>query len=211
MTYQAASGSGARAMRELLLQMGSVHGEVADLLVDKDSSILAVDDGVNTALRSAKLPTSECGSALAGSLIPWIDADLNNGQSREEWKAEAETNKILERDENSLIPVDGLCVRISSMRCHAQGLTIKLRKDVALEEIEAIIANASEWVELVPNQREISMQKLSPATVSGTMKVPVGRLRKMSMGPEYVSAFTVGDQLLWGAAEPLRRMLQLLQ
>ena len=141
-----------------------------------------MDDGVNTALRSAKLPTSECGAALAGSLIPWIDTDLNNGQSREEWKAESETNKILERDKNSLIPVDGLCVRIGSMRCHAQGLTIKLRKNVALEEIEGMIANAHEWVELVPNQREISMQKLSPASVSGTMTVPVGRLRKMSMG-----------------------------
>jgi len=211
MTYQAASGSGAQAMRELLLQMGSVHGQVSDLLVDKDSSILAVDDGVNSALRSAKLPTNECGAALAGSLIPWIDADLDNGQSREEWKAQAETNKILERDEGKVIPVDGLCVRIGSMRCHAQGLTIKLRKDVSLSELESIIADANEWVEMVPNERSISMQKLSPAAVSGTMNVPVGRLRKMSFGPQYISAFTVGDQLLWGAAEPLRRMLQLLK
>ena len=211
MTYQAASGSGARAMRELILQMGTIHGQVSDVLTLKDSSIIDVDNGVNEALRGSKLPTRECGAALAGSLIPWIDTDLGNGQSREEWKAEAETNKILGRTSDTSIPVDGLCVRIGSMRCHAQGLTIKLRKDVPLGEIESIVASGNEWVDFVSNERESSVQRLSPATVSGTMNIPVGRVRKLGFGPEYISAFTVGDQLLWGAAEPLRRMLQLLK
>ncbi len=211
MTYQAASGSGARAMRELISQMGAVHTCVADLLTDKDSSIVAVDDGVSAMLRSSDLPVTECGAALAGSLIPWIDSDLGNGQSREEWKAQSETNKILDRDTSSIIPVDGLCVRIGAMRSHSQALTIKLRKEVPLNEIESIVAAGNEWVELVPNQRDASIDQLSPAAVSGSLKIPVGRLRKMSFGPEYISAFTVGDQLLWGAAEPLRRMLQLLK
>lgn len=211
MTYQAASGSGARAMRELLEQMGSVHSSVADLLTDRDSSIIDIDTGVNAALCGDALPNKEWGTALAGSLIPWIDADLGNGQSREEWKAESEANKILDRSAGEVIPVDGLCVRIGAMRCHAQALTIKLRRDVPLNEIEAIIASGNEWVDLVPNQREASVDRISPAKVSGTMSVPVGRLRKMSFGPEYISAFTVGDQLLWGAAEPVRRMLQLLK
>jgi len=211
MTYQAASGSGARAMRELVSQMGGLHDSVADLLIDKDSSIIDVDEGINTTMRDSAFPTSECGAALAGSLIPWIDTDLNNGQSREEWKAQSETNKILNRSDDTIIPVDGLCVRIGAMRCHSQALTIKLRKDIPLDEVEQILASANEWVELVPNTREVSVEKLSPAAVSGTLKVPLGRLRKMSFGPEYVSAFTVGDQLLWGAAEPLRRMLNLLK
>ncbi len=211
MTYQAASGSGARAMRELVSQMGVLHASVADLLTDKDSSIVAVDDNISHMLRSSDLPTIECGAALAGSLIPWIDSDLGNGQSREEWKAQSETNKILERNDSSIIPVDGLCVRIGAMRSHSQALTIKLRKDIPLNEIEEIVAAGNQWVELVPNQRDASIDKLSPASVSGSLKIPVGRLRKMSFGPEYISAFTVGDQLLWGAAEPLRRMLQLLK
>ena len=211
MTYQAASGAGARAMRELVSQMGELHSSVADLLIEKDSSILEVDNGINQAFRGDKFPTDECGTALAGSLIPWIDSDLENGQSREEWKAEAETNKILERTGDAIIPVDGLCVRIGAMRCHSQALTIKLRKDVPLSEIESIIGTANQWTELVPNNKQASMEKLSPAFVSGNLHVPVGRLRKMSFGPEYLSAFTVGDQLLWGAAEPIRRMLRLLR
>jgi len=211
MTYQAASGSGARAMRELISQMGVLNDSVANLLTDKDSSILDVDSGINAAFRDSSFPTTDCGAALAGSLIPWIDSDLGNGQSREEWKAEAETNKILERSSEAIIPVDGLCVRIGAMRCHSQALTIKLRKDVPMDEIEQILGGANEWCELVPNTREDSIAKLSPAYVSGTLNVPVGRLRKMNMGPEYLSAFTVGDQLLWGAAEPLRRTLQLLK
>lgn len=210
MTYQAASGAGARAMRELIAQMGALHGSVADQLIDKDSSIIDVDTAINQAFRRSDFPTAECGAPLAGSLIPWIDSDLENGQSREEWKAQAETNKILERADNAVIPVDGLCVRIGAMRCHSQALTIKLRKDLPLAEIESIISASNEWTELVPNTKEASTAKLSPAYVSGSLTVPVGRLRKMSFGPEYLSAFTVGDQLLWGAAEPIRRMLRLL-
>ena len=211
MTYQAASGAGARAMRELISQMGNLNGSVANLLADKDSSIIDIDSGINEAFRNTSFPTADCGAPLAGSLIPWIDTDLGNGQSREEWKAEAETNKILERSGDAVIPVDGLCVRIGAMRCHSQALTIKLRKDVPMNEIEEILGSANEWCELVPNTRDASIDKLSPAYVSGTLNVPVGRLRKMNMGPEYLSAFTVGDQLLWGAAEPLRRTLQLLK
>ena len=210
MTYQAASGSGARAMRELISQMGTLHGAVADSLTDKDSSIIGIDQSITEVLSGDSLPTRECGAALAGSLIPWIDADLNNGQSREEWKAQSETNKILDRDGASIIPVDGLCVRIGAMRSHSQALTIKLRKDVSIASLENIIAEANQWVELVPNEREASIERLSPAVTSGTLKIPVGRLRKMSFGPQYLSAFTVGDQLLWGAAEPLLRMLRLL-
>ena len=191
--------------------MGVLHGSVAENLIDKDSSIIDIDQGINDAFRSNNFPSAECGAALAGSLIPWIDSDLGNGQSREEFKAEAETNKILERTGNSIIPIDGLCVRIGAMRCHSQALTIKLRKDLPLKEIESIIGAANEWTELVPNNKADSTELLSPAYVSGSLKVPVGRLRKMSFGPEYLSAFTVGDQLLWGAAEPLRRMLALLR
>lgn len=210
MTYQAASGGGARSMRELIAQMGFLHDSVAQSLADADSSIIDIDTKITDGLRSSKLPVAECGAALAGSLITWIDSDLENGQSREEWKAEVETNKILGRESSNIIPVDGLCVRVGAMRCHSQALTIKLRKDVPLAEIEQILDSGNDWVDVVPNTKADSIARLSPAAVSGTLKTPVGRLRKMSMGPEYLSAFTVGDQLLWGAAEPLRRMIRLL-
>jgi aspartate-semialdehyde dehydrogenase len=209
MTYQAASGAGAQNMRELLAQMGEAHRVAKSLLDDPASAILDIDREVAGILRDDAFPTSNFGVPLAGSLIPWIDKDLGNGQSREEWKAQAETNKILGRSDTP-IPVDGLCVRIGAMRCHSQALTIKLKKDVPLDEINAMLAAHNDWVKVVPNQREISMKDLTPAAVTGTLTVPVGRLRKLSMGPEYLSAFTVGDQLLWGAAEPLRRMLRIL-
>ena len=209
MTYQAASGAGAQNMRELLSQMGEAHRSVKSLLDDPASAILDIDREVAGILRDESFPTSNFGVPLAGSLIPWIDKDLGNGQSREEWKGQAETNKILGRDATP-IPVDGLCVRIGAMRCHSQAMTIKLKKDVPLDEINAMLAAHNDWVKVVPNQREISMTDLTPAAVTGTLTVPVGRLRKLSMGPEYLSAFTVGDQLLWGAAEPLRRMLRIL-
>jgi aspartate-semialdehyde dehydrogenase len=210
MTYQAASGAGAANMRELIAQMGTAHAAVAGLLGDAASSILEIDRRVTEALRADALPRENFGIALAGSLIPWIDKDLGNGQSREEWKAGAETNKILGREANP-IPSDGLCVRIGAMRCHSQALTIKLRRDVPLPEIERILASANEWVRVVPNERDASIRELSPVKVSGTLQVPVGRLRKLPMGGEYLTAFTLGDQLLWGAAEPLRRMLRILQ
>jgi aspartate-semialdehyde dehydrogenase len=209
MTYQAASGAGAQNMRELLQQMGAVHAVAAPLLEDPASAILEIDRRVAGALRSDALPREHFGAALAGSLIPWIDRDLGNGQSREEWKAQAEGNKILGRERDP-IPMDGVCVRIGAMRCHSQALTIKLARDVPLDEIEGMLAEANEWVSVVPNRREDSIRSLTPAQVTGTLGVPVGRLRKMSMGPQYLSAFTVGDQLLWGAAEPLRRMLRIL-
>lgn len=209
MTYQAASGAGAQNMRELLVQMGEAHRVAKSLLDEPASAILDIDREVAGILRDEKFPTSNFGVPLAGSLIPWIDKDLGNGQSREEWKGQAETNKILGLGA-APIPVDGLCVRIGAMRCHSQALTIKLKKDVPLDEINAIVAAHNDWVKVVPNQREVSMRELTPAAVTGTLTVPVGRLRKMSMGPEYLSAFTVGDQLLWGAAEPLRRMLRIL-
>ena len=209
MTYQAASGAGARNMRELIQQMGAVHASVADRLDDPDSAILEIDQLVAENLRSDGFPTDSFGVPLAGSLIPWIDVALENGQSKEEWKGFAETNKILGRSANP-IPIDGTCVRVGAMRCHSQGLTIKLRKDVPLDEIEEILASANEWVKLVPNQRDITVKELTPAKVTGTLSVPVGRLRKMNLGAEYLNAFTVGDQLLWGAAEPLRRMLRIL-
>lgn len=209
MTYQAASGAGAQNMRELLVQMGEAHRVAKNLLDEPASAILDIDREVAGILRDEKFPTSNFGVPLAGSLIPWIDKDLGNGQSREEWKGQAETNKILGLGA-APIPVDGLCVRIGAMRCHSQALTIKLKKDVPLDEINAMLAVHNDWVKVVPNQREISMRELTPAAVTGTLTVPVGRLRKMSMGPEYLSAFTVGDQLLWGAAEPLRRMLRIL-
>lgn len=209
MTYQAASGAGAQNMRELLVQMGEAHRVAKNLLDEPASAILDIDREVAGILRDEKFPTSNFGVPLAGSLIPWIDKDLGNGQSREEWKGQAETNKILGLGA-APIPVDGLCVRIGAMRCHSQALTIKLKKDVPLDEINAIVAAHNDWVKVIPNQREVSMRELTPAAVTGTLTVPVGRLRKMSMGPEYLSAFTVGDQLLWGAAEPLRRMLRIL-
>jgi len=209
MTYQAASGAGAQNMRELLQQMGEVHFAAKALLQDPASAILEIDREVAGILRDESFPTEHFGVPLAGSLLPWIDSDLGNGQSREEWKGHAETNKILGRD-NSPIPVDGLCVRVGAMRCHSQGLTLKLRKDLPVEEIEKILARGNKWVRVVPNRREETLQKLTPVAVTGTLEIPVGRVRKLKMGGEYVSAFTVGDQLLWGAAEPLRRLLRIL-
>ncbi|MBW5812263.1 aspartate-semialdehyde dehydrogenase [Yersinia kristensenii] len=207
-TYQAASGGGARHMRELLTQMGMLHADVAKELQDPASAILDIERKVTAATRSGKLPTDNFGVPLAGSLIPWIDKALDNGQSREEWKGQAETNKIL--NTSSVIPVDGLCVRIGALRCHSQAFTLKLKKDVPLPEIEQLLATHNDWVRVIPNDRELSMRELTPAAVTGTLNTPVGRLRKLNMGPEYLSAFTVGDQLLWGAAEPLRRMLRIL-
>jgi aspartate-semialdehyde dehydrogenase len=214
MTYQAASGGGAQHMRELLTQFGTINSKVKSLLDDPASAILEIDRTVLATQHALSADeTKQFGVPLAGNLIPWIDKDLGNGQSKEEWKGGAETNKILGRGEGfgtSAIPVDGLCVRIGAMRCHSQALTIKLKKDVPLDEVNDIIAQANQWVKVVPNTREASMTDLTPAAVTGSLTIPVGRLRKMSMGPEYLSAFTVGDQLLWGAAEPLRRMLRIL-
>ena len=209
MTYQAASGAGAQNMRELLNQMGEAHFAASELLADPASAILDIDRTVAGTLRDDKFPTSQFGVPLAGSLIPWIDKDLGNGQSKEEWKGGAETNKILGREANPII-IDGLCVRIGAMRCHSQALTIKLTKNVPLDEIYQMLAEANQWAKVVPNEREVSMRELTPAAVTGTLNTPVGRLRKLSMGDDYLSAFTVGDQLLWGAAEPLRRMLRIL-
>ncbi len=209
MTYQAASGAGAQNMRELLAQMGEAHRVARMLLDDPASAILDIDREVAGILRDSSFPTENFGVPLAGSLIPWIDKDLGNGQSREEWKAQAETNKILGLTA-PLVPVDGLCVRIGAMRCHSQALTIKLKRDVPLASIDAMLAAHNEWVKVVPNQREVTVRELTPAAVTGTLTVPIGRLRRMSMGSQFLSAFTVGDQLLWGAAEPLRRMLRIL-
>lgn len=209
MTYQAASGAGAQNMRELLAQMGEAHRSVESLLNDPASAILDIDREVAGTLRDERFPAANFGVPLAGSLIPWIDKDLGNGQSREEWKGGGETNKILGLSE-SPIPVDGLCVRIGAMRCHSQAMTIKLKKDVPLSDINDMLAQHNAWVKVIPNEKEASVKELTPTAVTGTLAVPVGRLRKLSMGPEYLSAFTVGDQLLWGAAEPLRRMLRIL-
>ena len=209
MTYQAASGAGAKNMRELVAQMGVAHASVAGLLADPASAILDIDRTVAATIRSADFPTAEFGHPLAGSLLPWIDKDLGTGQSKEEWKAMAEANKILGRDQ-APVPVDGLCVRIGAMRCHSQALTVKLTKDLPVAEIERVLAGAHEWVSVVPNTREASLAQLTPAAVTGTLKTPIGRIRKLHFGPEYISAFTVGDQLLWGAAEPLRRTLRIL-
>jgi aspartate-semialdehyde dehydrogenase len=208
MTYQAASGAGAPNMRELLAQMGVLHDSVADLLKNPASAILDIDREVTATLRGEGMPKKEFGFPLAGSLLPWIDREVEDGQSREEWKGYAETNKILGTE--SPIPVDGICVRVGAMRCHSQAMTVKLKKDVPIDEIENLIANDNEWVKLVPNTKADSLARLTPAAVSGTLTVPVGRVRKMKMGPQYLSAFTCGDQLLWGAAEPLRRMLRIL-
>ncbi|THF62479.1 aspartate-semialdehyde dehydrogenase [Pseudothauera rhizosphaerae] len=214
MTYQAASGAGAQNMRELIAQMGAIHGSVADLLADPASAILDIDRRVAETIRSESFPKKNFrNTPLAGSLIPWIDVPVEHGQSKEEWKGGAECNKILGKPafrSAGSIPIDGLCVRIGAMRCHSQGLTIKLKKDVPLDEVTQIIATANDWVKVVPNEREITERELSPAAVTGTLSVPVGRLHKLAMGPEYLGAFTVGDQLLWGAAEPLRRMLRIL-
>ena len=210
MTYQAASGSGAQNMRELLNQMGELQGSVSDELADTSSAILEIDRKVTETMRSGSFPTEHFEVPLAGSLIPFIDKQLDNGMSKEEWKAGVETNKILGRSD-SPIPIDGICVRIGAMRSHSQALTIKLKKDLPVSEIESILAGANDWVKVVPNERDASIQELTPAKVTGTLSVPIGRIRKLAMGPEYISAFTVGDQLLWGAAEPLRRMLRILQ
>lgn len=210
MTYQAASGAGAQNMRELISQMGSIHASVADKLVDPASAILEIDRQVAETMRSADFPRDNFGYPLAGSLLPYIDKQLDSRQSKEEWKGQVETNKILGRSDNP-IPVDGLCVRIGAMRCHSQALTIKLNKDVPLADIEAMLAEANQWAKVVPNERDASLRDLTPTAVTGTLSIPVGRLRKMNMGPQYLSAFTVGDQLLWGAAEPLRRMLRILK
>ena len=210
MTYQAASGGGAKHMRELVSQMGVAHESVADLLADPKSSILDIDRKLIATQRGSDFPVQQFeGYPLAGSLLPWIDADLGNGQSREEWKAQAEGNKILGRSSQP-IPIDGICVRVGSMRCHSQALTVKLRRDVPLGEIERMLATANDWVKVVPNQKDASLRDLTPTAVTGTLEVPVGRLKKLSMGGEYLQAFTVGDQLLWGAAEPLRRMLRII-
>jgi aspartate-semialdehyde dehydrogenase len=204
MTYQAASGQGAAAMTELAQQMHYLGGKA-----QPSETALEIDRNITAAMRNGGLPRKEIGYPLAGSLLPWIDKDLGNGQSREEWKAQAEANKMLGRSERP-IPIDGICVRVGAMRCHSQALTIKLKKDIPLGEIEGLLAEAHDWVKVVPNRREESLAELTPAAVSGKLSVPVGRLRKMPMGGEYLAAFTVGDQLLWGAAEPLRRMLRIL-
>jgi aspartate-semialdehyde dehydrogenase len=210
MTYQAASGAGAPQMRELIAQMGYLNAQVAGLLSDPSSGILEIDRRITDGLHSPEMPTKHTfGQPLAGSLLPWIAEDLGTGQSKEEWKATAEANKILGLAPGG-VPVEGLCIRISSMRCHSQALTIKLRRDVPLEEIESLIQSAHEWVRIVPNSKEASLAQLTPAAVTGTLQVPIGRLRKLAMGGEYLTAFTVGDQLLWGAAEPLRRMVRIL-
>ena len=208
MTYQAASGAGAQNMRELLNQMGVAHACVADLLADPKSAILDIDRRLAETLRSTEMPTENFGAPLAGSLIPWIDKQLDNGQSKEEWKGQAEVNKILGTSQR--IPVDGLCVRIGAMRCHSLALTLKLKKDVPLSEIEALIKGGNPWVKFVPNDRALSVKELTPVAVTGKLDIAVGRVRKMELGPEFVSAFVCGDQLLWGAAEPLRRMLRIL-
>ncbi|HEX8960935.1 MAG TPA: aspartate-semialdehyde dehydrogenase [Geobacteraceae bacterium] len=208
MTYQAASGAGAPNMRELLSQMGVLHASVAEPLKNPGSAILEIDRQVTATLRSEAMPTKAFGAPLAGNVLPWIDREVEDGQSREEWKGYAETNKIL--GTATPIPVDGICVRVGAMRCHSQAITIKLNKDLPLADIENIIANDNQWVKFVPNTKAETLANLTPAAVSGLLTVPVGRVRKMKMGPQFVQAFTCGDQLLWGAAEPLRRMLRIL-
>ncbi len=213
-TYQAASGGGAQHMRELLTQFGTLNAEVRDLLQDPKSAILEIDRKVIAKQRAlGGADVANFGVPLGGSLIPWIDKDLGNGVSREEWKGMAETNKILglgEGFDSAAIPVDGFCVRVGAMRCHSQALTFKLKKDVPVKDIEALLAADNDWVKVVPNTKEATLADLTPVAVTGTMTIPVGRIRKLAMGPEYVGAFTIGDQLLWGAAEPLRRMLRIL-
>ena len=213
MTYQAASGAGAQNMRELLSQMGYLNAAVQEELAQPRSPILDIDRKVTEAFKDEAFPQAAFGAALAGSLIPWIDRDLGNGQSREEWKGGAEANKILALPANGepgSVTVEGLCVRVGSMRCHSQALTIKLKQDVPVEEIERLLNEANDWAYVVPNRKEESIAELAPSKISGTCRIPIGRIRKLAMGPEYISAFTVGDQLLWGAAEPLRRMLRII-
>lgn len=209
MTYQAASGAGARNMKELISQMGSIHSSVAQQLDNPSSAILEIDKIVSEKMASSDLPQDQFGVPLAGSLIPWIDVPMPSGQSKEEWKAQVEANKILGSTQQP-VPIDGLCVRIGAMRCHSQAMTIKLREDISVEKIEEILASHNEWVKVIPNERDITSTDLTPVKVTGTLSIPVGRIRKLAMGPKYISAFTVGDQLLWGAAEPLRRMLRII-
>jgi aspartate-semialdehyde dehydrogenase len=209
MTYQAASGAGAANMRELVAQMARIGDDTEALLDDPASAILDLDRAVTESVRSREMPKESFGYPLAASLLPWIDKDMGNGQSREEWKAQVEANKILGRNGNQ-IPIDGVCVRVGAMRCHSQAMTIKLRRPLPVDEVEGMLAEANDWVKVVPNRREESLAELTPAAVSGKLSVPVGRLRTLPMGPDYLTAFTVGDQLLWGAAEPLRRMLRIL-
>jgi aspartate-semialdehyde dehydrogenase len=207
MTYQAASGAGANNMRELVEQMAFVGAASKKLLAKPATAALELDRCVLSALRDKAFPRKVFGHPLAANLLPWIDSEMKNGQSREEWKGIVETNKIL--GTKKTIPVDGICVRVSSMRCHSQGLTVKLKKDVSIRELTKIIADANEWVTVIPNTKEETLEGLSPAAVTGTLKVPVGRIRKMNLGEKYLTCFTVGDQLLWGAAEPIRRMLKI--
>jgi aspartate-semialdehyde dehydrogenase len=209
MTYQAASGAGAKNMRELVLQMQAIGNQSSQLLADPAGLIFDLDQNVAETLRSVDFPSQHLGAPLAASLIPWIDRAWENGQTKEEWKGYAETNKILGRDDNA-IPIDGQCVRIGAMRCHSQAFTIKLTKELPLKEIESIIDEHNQWVKVIPNEKEATVEELSPAKISGTLEVPIGRIRQLNMGPEYLTAFTVGDQLLWGAAEPLRRMIQII-
>lgn len=208
MTYQAASGAGANNMRELIKQMGSIYGESQEILNNPAAAIAELDKAVVDTMRGGEFPVDNFGAPLAGSLLPWIDTALENGQSREEWKGVAETNKILQTKKE--IPIDGTCVRIGTMRCHSQAMTIKLKKDIPLDEITEMIAGANEWVKVVPNTKEDSIKQLTPSAVTGTLTVPIGRIRKMNLGPEYLNVFTVGDQLLWGAAEPIKRILQII-
>jgi aspartate-semialdehyde dehydrogenase len=210
MTYQAASGAGAKNMRELIAQMGALEEEVTSLLVDPSSAILEIDRRITAKMRDGSLPMDNWGVPLAASLIPWIDIPVENGQSKEEWKGVSETNKILGRSGADRIPVDGLCVRIGTMRCHSQAFTIKLRDDLPIDEIEQIIDGHNEWVQVIANDRQSSSEELTPTKVTGTLDIAVGRIRKLNMGPGYLTAFTVGDQLLWGAAEPLRRIVRII-
>jgi aspartate-semialdehyde dehydrogenase len=210
MTYQAASGAGAQNMRELVMQMRTIGLQTADLLANPTVTILELDKKVTDTLQAKQFPTDNFGAPLAGSLIPWIDRAMPNGQTKEEWKGFAETNKILGRVNNP-VPIDGQCIRIGAMRCHSQAFTIKLNQDLPLDDIETLIAEHNQWVRVIPNNKEATLRELNPAKISGTLNIPVGRIRKLKMGPEYLTAFSVGDQLLWGAAEPLRRMLNILK
>ena len=212
MTYQAASGAGAANMRELLAQMGAAHGAVAAMLEDPAKGILEIDRAVSCTLLDPSFPTKNFGAPLAGSLLPWIDKDVGYGQSKEEWKSGAEGNKILGHGAHQQLPIDGVCVRVGAMRCHSQAMTVKLRKDLPIADIEQMLGSANDWVRVIPNRREETLAELSPTRVTGTLQVPVGRLRKLALEPgsSHLTAFTVGDQLLWGAAEPLRRMLRIL-
>lgn len=211
MTYQAASGSGAKNMRELITQMGELANEVQPLLSDPSTAILDIDRKITAKLGDGTMSMAHWGVPLAASLIPWIDVAVDGGQTKEEWKGVAETNKILGNNQENSIPIDGLCVRVGAMRCHSQALTIKLKKEMSVEKIEKILQDHNEWVKVIPNERDITSQELTPVKVSGTLNVPIGRIHKMNIGPEYITAFTVGDQLLWGAAEPVRRMLNIVK